>query len=100
MRQNGPGVRGRDLHDCLVGFDFYQRLIGIYMISDRDEPADYLGLGETLTDVGQQKLASHSYLQCLVRCGDDSVHGRKVVGFTALQWEDGVPARHPLDRSK
>ena len=50
-----PGVRARELHRGLGGFDIHERLVQGHDVADLDLPGHDLGLGQTFTDVGQEE---------------------------------------------
>src|SRR5690606_36372404 len=57
--EDHTGKWGGNLHYCLVGLDFDHGLVDAHRSSHRDHPANDLGLGQPLTDVGEAELSCH-----------------------------------------
>ena len=59
MTENCARIGGRDLHHCLVGFDFDYGLIGLHVLTFGNKPPDDLCLGQALADIGKSEFVCH-----------------------------------------
>ena len=77
QRGDATGEGRRQFDDRLGGLDVDDRLVDRNLITDADAPADDLGLGEALTDIGEREFArAHTAVTRSMASSTRSTSGR------------------------